>query len=164
MSRPFISYSIDLLQHTLDLAKAGGDRKTIALVTEELQHRKTPRARKLAKSLEGATATIKNSGANSSAQPRGNVQSKTDRRPTDEQQHAIDLFLGGGSLKINAYAGTGKTSTLEMLAHSTTDSGQYIAFNRSIVAEAKQRFPQTVNCSTTHGLAFSRLVPMGPTT
>jgi len=41
-----------------------------------------------------------------------------------------------------------------MLAHSTSRTGQYIAFNRAIVAEAREKFPQTVNCSTLHGLAF----------
>ncbi|UFX48259.1 hypothetical protein HAP47_0016990 [Bradyrhizobium sp. 41S5] len=57
-------------------------------------------------------------------------------------------------MKINAYAGTGKTSTLEFLAHSTSRRGQYIAFNRDIVRDAKEKFPNTVNCSTSHGLAF----------
>jgi hypothetical protein len=67
---------------------------------------------------------------------------------------AVDQFQKGGSLKINAYAGTGKTSTLELLAHSTARRGQYIAFNRDIVNDAKEKFPTTVNCATTHGLAF----------
>ena len=41
-----------------------------------------------------------------------------------------------------------------MLAHSSERRGQYIAFNRSIVTDAKTKFPETVNCSTTHGLAY----------
>jgi|GEM_PF-342705 len=74
--------------------------------------------------------------------------------PTAEQLQAVDQFKQGGSLKINAYAGTGKTSTLEFLAQSTRRRGQYIAFNRSIVNEAREKFPSTVNCSTTHAMAF----------
>ncbi|WP_158639192.1 UvrD-helicase domain-containing protein [Elioraea rosea] len=75
-------------------------------------------------------------------------------KPTAEQDEAIDLFRTGRNLRINAYAGTGKTSTLEMLSHSTSRRGQYLAFNRDIVADARKRFPDTVNCATTHSLAF----------
>jgi hypothetical protein len=81
-------------------------------------------------------------------------------KPTEEQQQAVEQFKNGGSLKINAYAGTGKTSTLQLLAHSTSRSGQYIAFNKNIVRDAKEKFPSSVNCSTTHGLAF-RATPSG---
>jgi hypothetical protein len=41
-----------------------------------------------------------------------------------------------------------------MLAHSSKRRGQYLAFNRDIVADARQKFPSTVYCSTPHGLAF----------
>ena len=81
-------------------------------------------------------------------------------KPTEEQAQAIEQFQAGGSLKINAYAGTGKTSTLELLAHNTMRSGQYIAFNKDIVRDAREKFPATVNCSTTHGLAF-KATPSG---
>lgn len=83
--------------------------------------------------------------------PNGNRPRLT---PTEEQAQAIDQFKKGGSLKINAYAGTGKTSTLQLLAHSTARRGQYIAFNRDIVRDAREKFPAAVNCSTAHGLAF----------
>lgn len=75
-------------------------------------------------------------------------------KPTDEQQNAIDLFATRQSLAIEALAGSGKTSTLEMLAHSDRRSGQYIAFNKSIVTDAETRFPQHVRCNTAHSLAF----------
>lgn len=35
--------------------------------------------------------------------------------PTSEQSRAVDLFKTSDSLKINAFAGTGKTTTLEYL-------------------------------------------------
>lgn len=75
--------------------------------------------------------------------------------PTDEQQAAIDLFGSGKSFAIEAGAGTGKTSTLQFLAEAgNTRSGQYVAFNKSIVNEAGRKFPVHVRCNTAHSLAF----------
>jgi hypothetical protein len=74
--------------------------------------------------------------------------------PTPEQISARDLFASGESLAIEAGAGTGKTSTLKLLAESTDRRGQYIAFNKAIVVEAGEKMPGTVNCSTAHSLAF----------
>lgn len=74
--------------------------------------------------------------------------------PTDEQQHALDLFGAGESMVIEAGAGTGKTATLELLGRSTSERGQYLAFNKAIVVEAGTRMPDNVACSTAHSLAF----------
>lgn len=74
--------------------------------------------------------------------------------PTDEQMRALDLFGSGRSLKIEAGAGTGKTSTLVLLAESTERRGQYLAFNRAIVRDSADRFPRRVSCSTAHSLAY----------
>lgn len=74
--------------------------------------------------------------------------------PTTEQQAALDLFKAGIGLAIEAGAGTGKTSTLKMLAESTRRRGQYMAFNKAIVEEAKRKMPDNVNASTVHSLAF----------
>jgi hypothetical protein len=46
---------------------------------------------------------------------------------------------------------------LQLLAQSTSRSGHYLAFNKSIAAEAKRGFPSSVNCTTTHALAFRRV-------
>lgn len=73
---------------------------------------------------------------------------------TSEQQLATELFRTKDSLKINAFAGTGKTTTLMALAGSTSRSGLYLAFNRAIVNESKEKFPSNVQCDTTHALAF----------
>ncbi|MBZ5507868.1 MAG: UvrD-helicase domain-containing protein [Acidobacteriia bacterium] len=75
--------------------------------------------------------------------------------PTQEQQQAIDLFAGRGSLRIDAYAGAGKTSTLLLLAQSTARRGYYLAFNRAAKDAAVLKFPPKVQCKTTHGLAFN---------
>jgi len=77
---------------------------------------------------------------------------------TDEQANAVDLFKTSQSLKISAFAGTGKTSTLLEVAKSTKKSGLYLAFNKKTAAEASTKFPRSVDCRTTHSLAF-RAVP-----
>lgn len=78
----------------------------------------------------------------------------TSIRLTAEQQNALTLFSTGASLVVEAGAGTGKTSTLVAFANSTTRRGQYVAFNKAIVEEAKTKFPATVSCNTAHSLAF----------
>ncbi len=93
------------------------------------------------------------------APPRPAPRGRTGLRPTDEQQLALDAFACGGSLKINAYAGAGKTSTLKLLASSTQRCGQYIAFNKAIVADTQGEFPATVDCSTLHSLAYRAIAP-----
>lgn len=75
--------------------------------------------------------------------------------PTPEQQAAIEAFATGDDLVIQAGAGTGKTSTLRMLAETTPRRrGLYIAFNRAIAADAKRSFPRNVEASTAHSLAY----------
>ncbi|WP_169747059.1 UvrD-helicase domain-containing protein [Edaphobacter aggregans] len=75
-------------------------------------------------------------------------------QPIAEQQRALDLFLQGGNLRIDAYAGAGKTATLRLLANSTQKKGLYLAFNRSIALEAQQTFPPHIACVTSHSIAF----------
>src|SRR5260370_33543798 len=74
--------------------------------------------------------------------------------PVEEQQRAVAFFQKGEGLRIDAYAGTGKTTTLQLLAASSQKHGLYLAFNRSIADEAKDRFPARVTCATSHSLAF----------
>lgn len=78
----------------------------------------------------------------------------TEITPTAEQIEARRLFLLGEDLKIEAGAGTGKTSTLVLLANSTDRRGQYVAFNKDIVKDSKGKFPETVACNTAHSLAW----------
>jgi hypothetical protein len=76
--------------------------------------------------------------------------------PTDEQQHAIDVFNAGRSVALEALAGSGKTSTLKMLAHRVAggDRGVYTAFSAQVVRDAKSAFPSTFAVKSNHGLAF----------
>ncbi len=75
--------------------------------------------------------------------------------PTSEQTLALEYFATGDSLAIEAGAGTGKTSTLKLLAESTKLRGQYIAFNRAIVKEANEKMPSNISAKTAHSLAMS---------
>ncbi|MGW4034507.1 UvrD-helicase domain-containing protein [Streptomyces sp. NPDC004838] len=77
--------------------------------------------------------------------------------PTDEQAAAADLFRAGDHLTLQAGAGTGKTSTLVLLASGTRRRGRYIAFNKAIARDAANRFPTTVTCKTAHALAFAAI-------
>lgn len=75
--------------------------------------------------------------------------------PTSEQRDALRLFETGESLAIEAGAGTGKTSTLKLLAASAPHrQGQYLAFNKAIVSDAAASFPESVACNTAHSLAY----------
>jgi superfamily I DNA/RNA helicase len=75
--------------------------------------------------------------------------------PTREQQAIIDAYQAGANLVIEAGAGTGKTSTLKMVAAATPRRrGLYIAYNKAIATDAKRTFPTQVTCATAHALAF----------
>lgn len=76
--------------------------------------------------------------------------------PTEEQQEILSVGARGDHLIIEALAGTGKTTTLELLSHRLTGKGLYLAFNRSIAKEAEQRFAGNVICRTYHGYAFGQ--------
>ena len=83
---------------------------------------------------------------------------KGDPPPISEQRRAREIFLQGEGLRIDAYAGTGKTSTLKLLADASPQKGLYLAFNRSIAEEAKQKFPIQVTCATGHSIAFRHVL------
>lgn len=66
------------------------------------------------------------------------------------------LFYPHDNIAIEALAGSGKTSTALMLTDLTKTSDVYIAFNKSIQLEMKEKLrnPKT-KCYTMHGLALS---------
>ncbi|MEW6663585.1 MAG: UvrD-helicase domain-containing protein [Thermodesulfobacteriota bacterium] len=76
-------------------------------------------------------------------------------KPTEEQQAILDAT--GRVLLINARAGTGKTTTLRMIAAAHPDRKiLYLVFNRKAREEAGAKFPRNVEVRTVHSLAFSR--------
>ncbi|SFP98581.1 UvrD/REP helicase N-terminal domain-containing protein [Nitrosomonas cryotolerans] len=141
--------SINELEEKFRRTQDGSDSRTLGQLAHELTFRTTPRAKNLRQAIEKLTKNLPGQ-----TDPVWRPQRILKLKPTNEQNKAIDAFLTGGSLKINAFAGTGKTSTLELLAHATTKQGQYIAFNKNIVNDARNKFPNTVNCFTIHGLAY----------
>jgi ATP-dependent DNA helicase UvrD/PcrA len=64
-------------------------------------------------------------------------------QPTDEQTEIISLAQAKENLQITAFAGTGKTATLRMLAEKLNGPILYCAFNKRIIEEASelQGFP-----------------------
>jgi len=82
-------------------------------------------------------------------------------KPNLEQQAIIDAFLSqSGSIAVNALAGTGKTTTLKMLAEAAPGQRmQYIAFNKSIADDAKAKMPSNVDVGTMHSLACRAMQP-----
>ncbi|SAK83497.1 superfamily I DNA/RNA helicase-like protein [Caballeronia calidae] len=77
-------------------------------------------------------------------------------KPTAEQHAVVEAALGGGDLKIKAYAGAGKTSTLRLVAQQLMGRrGAYLAFNKDIADSARRGFPPSVNSRTVHSLAYA---------
>jgi len=77
-------------------------------------------------------------------------------KPTAEQQDIIGKVTSGKSIKITAYAGAGKTSTLVQCAAAMPERrGVYLAFNAEAKKDAEKKFKGlNVQVFTTHGLAY----------
>lgn len=74
--------------------------------------------------------------------------------PTAEQASIVDLVRETNSnLQINALAGTGKTSTLELIQAASRDKPVLcLAFNKKIAEEMAKRFPSTTTVRTFNGM------------
>lgn len=75
--------------------------------------------------------------------------------PTVEQEAAIQLVEKNHKVKLNAYAGCSKTTTLTMVADQLAVNSLYLAYNKAMAVEAKEKFPSWVKVSTTHALAYA---------
>jgi len=80
---------------------------------------------------------------------------------TDEQYHIIH---SNGDIRINAVAGSGKTTTIIEYAHARPANSNilYLAFNKTVKLEAKKRFVEkgmhNVQVETAHSLAYKHIV------
>jgi DNA helicase II / ATP-dependent DNA helicase PcrA len=75
------------------------------------------------------------------------------QQPTSEQLHILNLLQTTKSnLLINALAGSGKTSTLEMIQDVATPPVLCLAFNRRIADEMAKRFRSTTTVRTFNSL------------
>lgn len=74
--------------------------------------------------------------------------------PTSEQEHILAFARGySENLQINALAGSGKTTTLEMIQrHIKTKPILYLVFNKRNAEEAEKRFPSTTSVRTLNGI------------
>ena len=74
---------------------------------------------------------------------------------TPQQQAILEAVQNHRNIKINAFAGTGKTTTLRLIAQTyQAKKILYLAFNTAIKNEATGLFPSNTSVKTTHGLAF----------
>lgn len=77
---------------------------------------------------------------------------------TNQQKEILESVQKYKSIKINAFAGTGKTTTLKIIAQTYSDKKiLYLAFNSAIKNEATSIFPTNTHVKTTHGLAFGAI-------
>jgi hypothetical protein len=85
-------------------------------------------------------------------------------RLTEEQDAAVAAFMTGENLRVVAYAGAGKTSTLRAMAQARGACGPiglYMAFNKAIATEAQAKFGYSTQCRTAHSLAYRTVRSMG---
>ncbi|KAL8222495.1 UNVERIFIED_CONTAM: hypothetical protein K2H54_077087 [Gekko kuhli] len=80
-------------------------------------------------------------------------------QPTREQQLILNhAIVPGQVVKIMAFAGTGKTSTLIKYAEKWSNLRfLYLAFNKTIADQGGRAFPPNVTCKTVHSLAFAEV-------
>lgn len=73
--------------------------------------------------------------------------------PTEEQQEIIKAVAEGSqSLMISAYAGTAKSTTLEMAAPGVKTPALALAFNKKIATELQDRLPSNFKARTLNSL------------
>ena len=79
-----------------------------------------------------------------------------ERTPTAEQAEIIRTRLEPGQVMvINAIAGSGKTTTLQLYVKEYPHKKfLYLAFGKAQAEEAKLRFGMNAECRTTHSVAF----------
>lgn len=75
--------------------------------------------------------------------------------PTQEQLDIVKAFGTTRVLKVNAVSGSGKSSTLKLLAEEYKQPSLLLAFNKAIADEAASRFPSHVQCRTMNSVAYS---------
>ena len=74
---------------------------------------------------------------------------------TQEQKEVVEAVSRERAIKINAYAGTGKTTTLTAIANTYKNNKiLYVAFNRSVIEEMKKKKLSNVDARTIHSLAL----------
>jgi hypothetical protein len=86
--------------------------------------------------------------------PQLTKTSSTGYKLTDEQKQCVEVALQGKDVKIKAFAGSGKTSTLVAISRELPGKGLYLAYNKAIQIDAARKFPSHVDCKTAHSIAY----------
>ena len=77
---------------------------------------------------------------------------------TQQQKEILEAVKKYKTIKINAFAGTGKTTTLKLIASEYPNKKiLYLAFNSAIKYEASTIFSGNTSVKTTHGLAYAAI-------
>jgi hypothetical protein len=79
-------------------------------------------------------------------------------RLTEEQAFAVEMAQKcTGNMRIEAFAGTGKTTTLAAIAKAMPKKkGQFLAFNRAIAEDSKSKLPKSCRSNSFHQLAYAK--------
>lgn len=79
--------------------------------------------------------------------------------PTEEQKKIVSRCIEGHNLKIIAYAGTGKTSTLHLCAESIPNKRiLYICFDAESAKRARSKMPSNVTSKTFHAYTQGKFI------
>ena len=81
------------------------------------------------------------------------------KKLTEEQVFAVEMAKKcSGNMRIEAFAGTGKTTTLAAIAKAMPKKrGQFLAFNRAIADDSKTKLPTSCKSSSFHQLAYAKV-------
>lgn len=92
------------------------------------------------------------------------TRNSTSRPPPTEEQEEIRKATRetGASLMIDALAGTGKTTTLELAGKEIKGPALALAFNKSIATELAKRFAANFETKTMNGFGHGALMRMLP--
>lgn len=87
-----------------------------------------------------------------------NEHNELEMKATQEQREAVELVRKEPLVKIDAVAGSGKSTTLKMIAEDNpTSRCLYLAYNKAMQMEAREKIPSNVECRTTHSLAYQAI-------
>ncbi|HEY1115307.1 MAG TPA: UvrD-helicase domain-containing protein [Chitinophagaceae bacterium] len=100
------------------------------------------------------------------AMVRSKVEERTEGTYLSLTPEQTAILQSTGDIRINAVAGSGKTTTIIEYARTRPVGSRilYLAFNRSVKMEAELRFAardlHNVKVETAHSLAYKRVVPL----
>ena len=80
-------------------------------------------------------------------------------KTTQEQEKIVKTILHDEVVIINAFPGTGKTSTLEMVSYAYISKKiLYLCFGKDMQKEAQGKFPNNTKVQTVHSLAYAGII------